>query len=202
MMAARQMREDSAIEAVYQKYENSCGGIDRQHFPDALCDIGSGHADTAQVDELFDNMDVNEDGLLDLEEFRRAASSRSQFELFIASTIPFAELLSYALPRLKGRSQMNIFMELTERQIADISEALSSELNSIISETVTKLKSSDAAAQSSVDSSRSGSAAEKYSLDTISAGDITDYHKGFSNRVGNSDHLFFLMLVFMDLPSS
>ena len=184
IVEARRSREDESVAVVFQKYK-SAGGIHRQNFLDALLEIRSDLADTTlAANELFDNMDMNEDEMLDLPEFRRAAHFRSSFQQLILQTIPFPELVSSALPYSKEKSQLNVFMDLSELQLAEISQALSLELQSILSENVKRLRTSRDAAQSKLQSGNESSPAQKFSVDTLSAGDITDYHKGLSGRVG------------------
>ena len=184
IVETRRKREDSAIESVYRKYVTNSSGIDQTQFYEALLEIRSDIAHSSEAKELFDNMDMNDDGLLDLHEFRRAVSSRSSFEQFISQLIPFAELVSAALPPSKDKSQLNVFLNLTEQEVAQIAGAVSFEIERIMSQKIFHLKKSYAAVQSRQSSNNSGSSAPKFSVDTISAGDITHYHKGLSGRVG------------------
>lgn len=182
---ARRRREESAIAEVYQKHRSDGKGIGRQQFFDALLEIRSDlTTDETEADKIFDSMDMNEDGLLDFTEFRRAVGSHSLFEQFITQTIPFAEIVSSAIPESKETGQLNVFLSMTEKQIAIITEAVCMELRSAIAEKFSRIKMNYQAARSKQESNSSISTATKFSVDIMSAGDITSYHKGLSDRVG------------------
>ena len=179
-------RGNENVEAVYKKYANDGCGICKKDFADALNQVRLEEINQGDADVIFDNMDMDDNGLLDLNEFRRAVSARSSFEQFITQAIPFCELISTSLPRKKATNQMTTFMELTSTQISEIVRAASSELESILIAKAKELKESYEAAAAKKNSTDNS----KFSVSELKAGDISDYHKGLSGRVG--EHMLLL----------
>uniref|UniRef100_A0A7S0M388 NAD(P)(+)--arginine ADP-ribosyltransferase n=1 Tax=Cryptomonas curvata TaxID=233186 RepID=A0A7S0M388_9CRYP len=180
------------IEAVFKKYANNSSGVCKKDFYDALYHVRLEDIDRDDAEVIFDDMDMDNNGLLDLNEFRRAVSARSSFEQFIAKAIPFPELISTSLPRANGSNQLATFMELTSTQISVFVRAVSSELEFILTAKAKELKDSHKAAEAKAaeakeNSTDTASSASKFSVSTMQAGDISDYHKGLSGRVGVPD---------------
>jgi hypothetical protein len=187
-------RGNENIEAVYRKYANDGCGICKKDFFDALYHVRLEEIKPDDADMMFDNMDMDNNGLLDLNEFRRAVSARSSFEQFIAQAIPFSELISTSLPRKKATDQLTTFMELTSAQISKIVRAISAELESLLTAKAKALRESYEAAAAKQISSDSASSASKFSVLELKAGNITDYHNGLSGRVG--EHMLIFCLCF------
>jgi hypothetical protein len=181
---AMHKRGNENINAVYRRYANDGCGISKKDFPDALYNVRLEEVKPDEADVIFDNMDMDSNGLLDLNEFRRAVSARSSFEQFISQDIPFHELLSTSLPRKKATNQLTTFMELTSSQISDIVQAVSVVLKTILTAKVKELRESYEAAEANKRVTDSSSSAAKFSVLELKAGDISDYHKGLSGRVG------------------
>jgi hypothetical protein len=176
-------RDEKNIEAIYMKYAKNGCGICKRDFLDALNHVRLEDIKSEDADEIFDDMDMDCNGLLDLKEFRRAVSAPSSFEQFINQAIPFSELISTALPKKKATNQLAVFMELTQTQISDIARAVSAVLKSILCTKAVELKESyDAAAAKN--KTADNSSASKFSVVELKAGGISDYHKGLSGRVG------------------
>mmetsp|Transcript_48382 Transcript_48382/g.101077 ORF Transcript_48382/g.101077 Transcript_48382/m.101077 type:complete len:90 (+) Transcript_48382:396-665(+) len=83
-------------------------------------------------------------------------------------TVPLHEIISAALPRKQGKSPLDVFKDLTQLEIADIAQAVSSSLEIILFDKVTKIKKCCGTAKAK---EISGSENNKFSM--LQAGNMT-----------------------------
>ena len=175
---ARRRRSDENIQAVYAKYAKESGGISQEDFLNACQEVRYGLVSAEDADHIFRGMLLNEQDLLDLNEFRRIAKTYSPFEQFISKSIPWPELVSSALPQIVGKSSFEVFRELNSSEIPDITGAICKELEKILEENVTQMRFSFKTAQPVQDSS------SRFSVTELKAGNVEDYRQGLSGRIG------------------
>ena len=176
---ARRRRSDQNIETVYKKYAKESGGISRNDFINACQEVKFGLISVEDADHVFSGLLLNENDLLELNEFRRIVNTQSPFEQFISKSIPFHELVFSAMPRLGGKSPFDVFRELSSTEISDIAGAICGELENIMKEVVDQMRFSFEAAQPQERSSR-------FSVTELKAGNFEDYSKGLSGRIGKN----------------
>jgi hypothetical protein len=178
-------RSNQNIEAVYRKYAKDQKGVCQDDFFNACQEVRFDFTSREDTDELFINMDMNDDSFLDLSDFRRAMGARSASEQFILQTVPLHEVVSSALPRKYGRSPLDAFRELNRHEIAEIAQVVSGVLETILIEKVSKLKESWEAAKAK--EVHDGQNEAKFFVVELKAGSIQDYHNGLSGRVGEEN---------------
>ena len=118
-------RSPANVETVFSKHTHDPRGIPRQNFSCASQDVRFEFTDEDDLNELFNNMDMDNDGFLDLNEFRRAMQSKSIMEQFISSTFPLNQMLSSALPRTNSHNPIEVFRNLTAVEVKSIAHAFS-----------------------------------------------------------------------------
>jgi hypothetical protein len=176
-------RSNENIETVYLKYGKDARGISQKDFFRACQEVRLDFENRKDTDELFISMDMNEDGFLDLTEFRRAMGTRSAFEQFILQIVPLHEIISSALPRKSQRSSLEVFKGLTSHEITEMADAVSGVLETVLAEKVLQLRESWEAAQAK--EAHDGPSNSKFLVvEWLKAGRIQDYHNGLSGRVG------------------
>jgi hypothetical protein len=175
-------RSDQHVQIVYLKFATSELGLSQDDFFQACQEVRFDFSSREDTDELFVNMDMNDDGFLELSEFRRAMNTRSVFEQFILQTIPLHEIISSALPRKPGTLPLDVFRGLTCYEITDMVQAVSITLKNVITEKVVQLRESWEASKAK--EFHNGENNSKFLLVELKAGSIQDYHNGLSGRVG------------------
>jgi hypothetical protein len=175
-------RSNQNVEIVYLKYAKDHRGVCQDDFYNACKEVRFDFVSREDTDELFVNMDMNDDSFLDFSEFRRAMGTRSASEQFILQTVPLHEIISSALPRKHGVSPMETFRELTRYEITEIAHAVSGVLETMLVDKVSQLRDSwDAAKAKGVHNDKNN---DKFLVVELKAGNIQDYHNGLSGRVG------------------
>ena len=180
---AKFKRSIPCIDDVFTKYAADDRGIPRLEFFDAIQEVRFDFTNDDDAKVLFESMDMDNDGFLNIDEFRRAVQSRSEMEQFISNSIPVVEVISAALPRVDSKSPMDVFRTLTPVQITAISNAVAEGLALLLAEKIASLNEGFAAAEAK--KNVSGGSGAKFAIFELSAGSIHDYHKGLSSRVGN-----------------
>jgi hypothetical protein len=177
-------RSEPNVESVYRKYAKDDRGVCRDDFFDACQEVRFDFSNRENTEELFINMDMNDDSFLDLSEFRRAMNTRSASEQFILQTIPVHEIIVLALPRKQSRSPLVAFRELTRQEITEMVQAVSGVLETILDEKVVQLRESWEAAKAK--EFLDGKSNAKFLVVEFNAGSIQDYHNGLSGHVGET----------------
>jgi hypothetical protein len=180
-------RSNQNVENVYLKYAKDQRGICQKDFFNACQEVRFDFASLEDTDELFINMDMNDDSFLDLSEFCRAMGTRSASEQFVLQTVPLHEIFLSALPRKHGRSPSDAFRELTRNEITEMAQAVSGVLETILVEKVDQLRESCEAAKAK--EIHDGQSNSKFLVVELKAGNIQDYHNGLSGRVGEETSL-------------
>ena len=184
------MRSEANIEMVYKKYANDIRGVTQDEFFNACQEIRYDLTSRDEIDEIFNNMDMNSDGYLDWNEFRRAVGTPSSSEQFFSQTMPLSRLILSAIPKDPGRSPLEVFMDLPRDELSNIAQALTATLENMLAGKASELKQSYVAARQM----RTSVPNTKFAVVELKAGTIADYHKGLSSRVGeNQSGNFFLI---------
>ena len=144
-----------------------------------------------RAEDLLVAMDLDENGVLDYEEFKRAvAQPLTQLEQW-ASMLPLAGLLASSLPISSGQGDQPLrdLSRLSEDQIGAAVEAFRGGLTRLLLDAKTKLRQmfevADKKAFDAAQDLASGvSAVSKFKTFKMSTGKVADFHHGLSSRVG------------------
>ena len=175
-------RSIAHIDDVYSKHAADDRGISRFEFFTAIMEVRFDFSNHDDADVLFENMDMDNDGFLNLDEFRRAVQASSEMEQFLSHSISVVDIISAALPRVDSKAPMDVFRMLTPVQITAVSNAVAEGLALRLSEKIVEINEGFAAAEAK--KNVIGGSAAKFAIFELSAGSIHDYHKGLSSRVG------------------
>jgi hypothetical protein len=177
------------IKAVHEKYsKGSKDGIKLDVFKQALSEVRREFEDVSdeEVERYFVEMDIENNGALDLEEFRHSLRKLFPIEQAV-SALPLSRVIASSFPGLhniRTEDHLDAFSKLQATEIAAMANAVSYELERLLLEMVSGLRmgfevkskaqyGSDAGAKFSV----SGSV-------TLSGGRVEDFHAGLAQRVG------------------
>ena len=156
----------------------------------ALLELGV-HSDRSQVDEIMLMMDLDGNGSLDFEEFKRAVQQQPTALEQWASMLPLAGMLAKSLPVSGGPGDQPLrdFSRLDDNEI-DIavqvfSEGLKLLLSSARASSRQMFDSTDKKASEAAQDSADGVSAEsKYKTFKMRTGTVDEYHEGLVSRIG------------------
>ena len=156
----------------------------------ALLELGAPMAKN-KADELMLMMDLDENGGLDFEEFKRGVQQPpTQLEQW-ASMLPLAGMLARSLPVCCGQGDQPLrnFSRLGEDGIDTAVEVFSEGLRRLLMQAKDSTKQmfdtvDDKALEAAKDSADGVSAASKFKTFKMSTGKIEEYHEGLSSRIG------------------
>jgi hypothetical protein len=184
-------QKDSLFKEVFERFkEESSGTIRTDVLQQALFEFGV-PVPKKTAEELMLAMDLDENGGLDYEEFKRAvAQPLTQLEQW-ASMLPLAGLLASSLPISSGQGDQPLrdLSRLSEDQIGAAVEAFRGGLTRLLLDAKTKLRQmfevADKKAFDAAQDLASGvSAVSKFKTFKMSTGKVADFHHGLSSRVG------------------
>ena len=138
-----------------------------------------------EIEELFLNFDMNNDGLLDFAEFKRATSFSSNLEQLICG-FPVSQMIADAMPRQQGKDPIRLFSEITPAYVKDVCSAILPFLENLLIDQASELKESFKI----LDNAKSNVGSSKFQAELVEmcVGGIDDFHAGLSKRIG----LFFI----------
>jgi Ca2+-binding EF-hand superfamily protein len=152
-----------------------------QQFTSSLEELGL-YWKEEEVNIIFRTLDVNHDGVMDLEEFKKAVRLPSKIEQFV-SGLSIWRVFADAMPGDKGVDRLRQFGELTAEQVENICLIAMPFVRSIIQDAAKKLKASFEA----MDAHESNQIAKKFEVPPeMSAGTVHDFHFGLAGRIGTS----------------
>jgi hypothetical protein len=125
-------------------------------------------------------MDVNDDGVMDLEEFKRALRFPSSTQQLI-STLPILQIFADAMPEKMGNVCLRQFGQISPKQIEDICKEAMPFVEKVLKDAVGKVRESFEV----MDKSQAGNSASKFEVPPeMSAGTIEDFYGGLTGRIG------------------
>ncbi len=199
-------RDEGSIKKIFDKFAVGIQhppALSKQQFHQALEHLQFSNA--KDMDDMFKIFDINEDESIDFEEFKQVLQTPSQVEEWTKS-LPLHHMLADALPRSDKKTQesnIDDLKELTSLQLPDLSDvitAFSEGLRVLLEKGLQDLKHGIEAALDSTkkDTKKERSTIGKFSVFTMNAGLIDDFHAGLSGRIGVQAHYF----VFLHGPQS
>ena len=188
------------VHATFHKFaDKSTTRVPSASFPLALQELDI-QMPPDELQQLFKEADIDQDGGLDLEEFRRVIARPTELEQW-CSTLPLAKLLSCCLEgTLAGAAAASPHAALADpvRRVCSMSpqdlDRVSEEFwvgsRRLLAEQASQLKRCYAELDSKAAEVGDGSSG-KFQTFSMSAGTVEDFHKGLTDRVGAiSSHSF------------
>ena len=161
---------------------------------DALLKLGA-PLSREKVEQLVVNMDLDEKGGLDYEEFKQAVTQEpTQLENW-ASMLPLAGMLASSLPVSgnKGDQALRDFSRLRDEDIEIAVEAFTVGLRRLLGEEKAAMgqifDNIDRKARAAMGLANGVSAVSKFKCFKMSTGKVADYHNGLSRRIGTPPNL-------------
>ena len=175
-------RNDEFLQEYFDRKVGEYGTstLNRQQFTSALEELGV-RMNEDDVSIVFRTADLNSDGVLNLEEFKKAVRFPSTIEQFI-STLPITQVFADAMPdETDTESRLRRFSRISEKQVDEICEVIMPFLGKMIKEAVKETQVSFAAMD------KSSASNIKFTLpDEMPSGTIGDFHRGLTARIGKN----------------
>jgi hypothetical protein len=151
----------------------------------------------AKVEELMVLMDLDGNGCLDFEEFKRAVQQQpTQLEQW-TSMLPLSGMLAKSLPVSGGLGDQPLrdFSRLSEDEINTAADVFSDGLRRLLMEAKSDLRQmfdcvDKKASEAAKDSAGGVSAVSKFKTFKMNTGVVADYHEGLSSRIGALTYAF------------
>jgi hypothetical protein len=189
------------VHATFHKFaEKSTARIPSTSFPLALQELQVDmQMQPDKLQQLFKEADIDQDGGLDLEEFRRVIARPTELEKW-CSTLPLAKLLGCCLegtlsdaaaasPPAALADPVRRVCSLSPQDLDSVSEAFWGGARRLLAEQASQLKRCYAELDRKAAEVGDGSSG-KFQTFSMSAGTMEDFHKGLTDRVGaSSAHL-------------
>lgn len=186
-------RDDQWIEKIFNQYSTMTSPttseklIPKESLACALNEL-SIFMDDSNASHLFTEMDVNNDGGLSSDEFKRTVHVAYErvlgpYELW-ARSLPLAQILADALPSPTGVLHKDRHLRFVSNfqgsEIEEVVRAFATGLKRMLQESCSVLKQ----AYEEMDRNKGAGAGDKFEVFTASCGRIQDFHKGMTQRVG------------------
>jgi Ca2+-binding EF-hand superfamily protein len=189
-------RDDEVLKNVFERTIRKSGSpaLSTELFTSALEELGL-HLKEDEIKALFHTVDVNNDGVMDFEEFKRAVQYPSAIEQLI-STLHINKIFAdaFMVPDIMGDEPLRQFGQISSEQIKEICKAAIPFLETALTEAKEKIRVSYEA----MDKSEASKRGKKFEVPPeMSAGTVEDFHRGLSGRVG-----LFCSFPLAKLPSS
>ncbi len=174
--------EDDLVSGSKSKFK---GLMSTDGLQGALRELGA-PVERQKVKELMVLMDLDENGGLDFEEFKRAVQQPpTQLEQW-AGMLPLAGMLARSLPvsGSQGDQPLRDFSRLSEFAINIAVEALSDGLKRLLKEAQATARCMFDSVDKKASEASKDSAVSKFTTFKMSTGTVQNYHKGLADRIG------------------
>jgi hypothetical protein len=152
-------------------------------------------ADVCIVDFLFRSLDRNRDGVLTLNEFEQAVQAPLPLEEW-ADSLPLAQIMTDAIPRLAGHDHLRDLGRLTKDDISNIVEGFAYGMKRLLHDRVQMLAQSFAkmdelaVANAKLVGGREPSEKFRAEPSKLRCGNIDDFYLGMSSSIGTCQLYF------------
>jgi hypothetical protein len=175
-------RDDEFLRIFFEEKTKSSGSLTSQEFTSVLKELGI-LLTKEEIAVLFRTMDVDKNGVLDLDEFKRAVRFPSTMEQLI-STLPITQVFADAVLAMTGGDHLRQFGQITPDKIEDICNEAMPFLKFIMLDAVKKTEASFKTMDESK-ANQSASSGVKFEVPPeMSAGTVGDFHGGLTGRIG------------------
>jgi hypothetical protein len=183
--------DQERVHATFHKFaDESTTRIPSTSFPLALQELDI-QVPPDKLQQLFKEADIDQDGGLDLEEFRWVIARPTELEQW-CSTLPLAKLLGCCLEGTfsdaavgSSPDPVRQVCSLSPQDLDRVSEEFWGGARRLLAEQASQLKRCYAELDSKAAEVGDGSSG-KFQSFSMSAGTVEDFHKGLTDRVGAS----------------
>ena len=182
-------RDDEFLRKYFEEKTMSSGtaSLTSQEFTSVLKELGI-LLTKEEIAVLFRTMDVDKNGVLDLDEFKRAVRFPSTMEQLI-STLPITQVFADAVLAVTGGDHLRQFGQITPENIEDICNEAMPFLKIIMLDAVNKTEASFKTMDESK-ANQSASSGVKFEVPPeMSAGTVGDFHGGLTGRIGKHQNV-------------
>jgi hypothetical protein len=176
-------RDDSHIKRICELYKDPGSGlIPKENLRDALKDLGIA-VRKEDVDNLFLEVDLNNDGGVDLLEFTRALQITSAIEQW-AGSLPLSQMLSDAILGMEDKEApdpLRKLSQITADYVGQVCDVFKKGLNKVVLEAIDALRKSF---EEMDKLEAKNDAAEKFQVIKMSVGSVEHFHQGLAARLG------------------
>jgi hypothetical protein len=137
---------------------------------------------TEDVEAAFITMDANDDGWIDLEEFKAAALAPSTVESW-AKTVAWWQPIADCMSVRSGIESLRAVARMTAEEVACVSDVVQDEICRMLGEQVAALRASFEEMDRRA-AGAGGLASSKFQTFKASAGGTEEYYHGLTGRVG------------------
>ena len=130
--------------------------------------------------DLLHTVDLNFNGRIDFHAFKHIVLSPSPVVAW-AQSLPIAALLADAMPKHEKCDHLRVISTLKQDEIGFIADAVCAELKEMLRWKIAELKS---ALRAMDEEAAKGDAVPKYVVSQMKAGDISHFHEGLRQRIG------------------
>lgn len=197
VQACLRRQDDKVIADVFRKYKDDLvhglkhgtEGIFKENLQAAMRELDL-YIQTDTIDNIFLTMDVNDDGYLDLEEFKIAVHRSSPMEQWTAS-FPLTKLVASALlpiidmfPAYKDSDPLRALSLCSDEDVGIACNGVMEGISKMVLLRIKELRQSYAAMDAKALEKRENVEDSKFTVGTMSCGDIPSFFKGLGERVG------------------
>ena len=175
-------RDENFLRKYFEEKTQGTASLTTELFTSALKELGV-RLTEEEIQVLFRTMDVDNNGVLDLDEFKRAVQFPSTTEQLI-STLPITQIFSDAVLAITGADHLRQLSQITPEQVEDICNEAIPFLKTVLRNAVEKTAASFKAMDES-NANQSASTGVKFEVPSeMSSGSVHDFHLGLTGRVG------------------
>ena len=181
VLATYNLLDEHEISTVFKAsaVRGKCLFIPRDKIRAALKDL-SLVVTADHLHDLLHTVDLNFNGRIDFHAFKHIVLSPSPVVAW-AQSLPIAALLADAMPKHEKCDHLRVISTLEPKEIGFIADAVCAELKEMLRWKIADLKS---ALRAMDEEAAKGDAVPKYVVSQMKAGDISHFHEGLRQRIG------------------
>ena len=185
-----QGRSAEFVRSVFDKYaDKERKLVLKNNLQKALGEFGV-YITSEEAEELFTTVDIDNNGGLDLSEFRQAISQpSSQVEQYL-NTLPMSGMLASCLVNQDSEEPLKDLCNMELERLTAAIKAYSLSLLPMLRDELAKLKGVVAAMESNPQAMEGvDGCGAKYHVFSMEAGSVKEYHDGMYSRTGGLAHV-------------
>jgi WD40 repeat protein len=185
IVSGKNRRNEQYLRDVFNRHKGAQGGLSGQNLVQALQDVDSPNIPISVQDiaDVMNQFDANSNGVLEFGEFQQAVNEPDELQMWLGEKqLPIA---ADALRSLVGRGsdQLKTFSQLSAADIDHAAAATCAIISSMLKELHQELQAAFAV-QSRIEADMKADPSKFNDFYKMACGNITDFHKGLTGRVG------------------
>jgi hypothetical protein len=180
-----ELRDPQSVKDLFDRHaDQSTKLITAMNIRSVMLALGN-HVTEDEATVLFQTFDMDENGGLDLQEFKKAIKFPSKVEQW-ADNLPLSKLLAHCLSFKQGDDPLREVSRLSSDELRAVTNAYCESLHLMLMEAVRELNLCYAEMDNTAGLADAGS---KFQTFKMSSGSVEDFHNGLQGRVGESHPL-------------